>query len=76
MKSKKELDEYREDDGQIDMVGIDFINSNAKSQGIKAKLKPSSYKISVNISCKIDTGSNSKILQFHIYKCLFPRSTK
>ena len=39
---KVELDEYTEEDGQIDMVNIDFINSNAKSPGITAKFKKTS----------------------------------
>ena len=41
-----------------------------------AKSKISSYQNSENISCKIDMGSNSNILPFHIYKIIFPRSTK
>ena len=45
-----ELDEYTEEDGQIDKVNIEFINSNAESHGIVAKLKTSSYQNSVKIS--------------------------
>ena len=70
-----ELDEYTIEGRQIDIVNIDFINSNAKSLGIIAKLKDS-YQNSTNISYKIDMGSNSNILPFHIYKIIFPRSTK
>ena len=38
-KVEQELEEYTEEDGQIDIVNIYFINSNAKSPGIIAKLK-------------------------------------
>ena len=38
-----ELNEYTEEDGNIDRVNIDFINCNAKSPGIIAKLINSSY---------------------------------
>ena len=58
------LDEYTEMDGQIDTVNIDFINSNAKSPGIIAKLKTSSYQNSVNVTYKISTGNNSVISPF------------
>ena len=60
--------EQIEEDGKTDMVNIDFINCNAKSPGIIAKLKTSNYQSSADISYKIDTGSNSNIL--------FPRSTR
>ena len=73
---EQELDEYREEDGQINMVNIAFTDTNAKTPGIIAKLKTSSYQNSVNILCKIDTASISNILPFCIYKFLFPRSTK
>ena len=36
-----EIDEYIEEDRQIDRVNINFINSNAKSPGIIANLKTS-----------------------------------
>ena len=72
---EQELDKYTED-GQIDMVNINIINSNAKIQGIIAKLKTSSYQNSANISFKTDIGSNSNNLPFHIYKIIFPRSTE
>ena len=67
------LDKYTEEDGQINMVNIDVINSNAKSPGIIAKLKTSSYQNGVNILYKIDMSSNSNILPFCIYRVLFPR---
>ena len=47
---EQELDEYSEEDGQIDMVNIGFINSNAKSPGIIAKFKNGSQQNSVNFS--------------------------
>ena len=71
-----ELDKYTEEDRKIDTVNIDFINSNAKSPGIIAKLNTSSSQKPANISYKMDTGSNSHILPFYTYKILFPRSTK
>ena len=73
---EQEMDEYTEGDSQIDMVNIDFINSNVQSLGITAKLKTSSYQNSVNISYKTDTGRNSNILPFYIYKILSSKSTK
>ena len=42
-----ELDEYTEEDRQIDRVIVNFINSNAKNPGIIAKVKTSSYQKSV-----------------------------
>ena len=42
-KVEQELDKYTEEDRQIDMVNIAFINSNTKSPDIIAKLKTSSY---------------------------------
>ena len=75
-KVELKLDKYTEEDGQIDTVKTDFINCNANSWIILAKLKTSSYQNSVNISYKIHTGSKSNILPFCIYKILFPRSTK
>ena len=71
-----QLDKYTEEDGQIDMLNINFIKSNTKSPGLIAKLKTSSYQNIVKISYKVDIGSNSNILPFHIYKILFPRMTK
>ena len=41
---EQEIDDYPEENSHIDMVNTDFINSNAKSPGIIAKLKTSSYK--------------------------------
>ena len=67
------INEYTEEDNQIDIVNIAFINSNAKSPGIIQKLMTSSYQNSENISYKTDTGSNSNTLPFHIYKIIFPR---
>ena len=58
---EQEIDQYTEEDRQIDMVNIDCINCNAKSQGIIEKLRTSSYQNSVNISYKMDTVSNSNI---------------
>ena len=58
---KVELDKYREEDGQIYMVNINCINSNARGPGIIAKLKLISYQNSVKISYKEDTGSESNI---------------
>ena len=40
---EQEIDEYTEEDGKIDTVNIKFINSNAKSLAIIAKLKTISY---------------------------------
>ena len=40
---KVELDEYTEEDEQIDIVNIDFISSNAKIPGIIAKVHTSIY---------------------------------
>ena len=60
------LDKYTEEDGKINVVNIDFINSNAKSPNIIAKLKISGYQNSVNISYKIDIGSNSNYY-YHYY---------
>ena len=37
-KVEQEIDEYTEEDRKIDMLNIDFINSNAKSPGITAIL--------------------------------------
>ena len=61
-------------DSQIDMVNTDIIHSNAKSSGIIVKLKTSIFHNSINISYKIDTGSNSNMLPFCIFKILFPKS--
>ena len=58
---EQELDKYTEENGKVDIVNIDFINSNAKSLGIIAKFKTSSYQNSNNISYKIHTGNNSNI---------------
>ena len=70
------LDKYTEQDGQINTVNNDFINSNAKCPDILATLKINSYQNGVNILYKIDIGSKSNILPFCIYKIIFPRSTK
>ena len=72
-KVEQETDEYTEEDRQIDMVNIDFINSDVKSPGIIAQVETSSYQISANISYKIDMGSNGIILPFCKHKILFPR---
>ena len=55
------------------MVNVDFINPYVKNPVIIAKLKTSSYWNSTNISYKVNTGSNSNILQYHKYKIMFPR---
>ena len=55
------------------MVNIEFINSKAKSPGIIAKLKTSTYQKGMNILYKTDTGNNKNILPFPIYNLLFPR---
>ena len=65
-----ELDESTEEDGQIDMVNMNFIKSNAKSPAIIAKLKLLVTINSEKISYQVDTGSNNNILPFHIYKIL------
>ena len=75
-KSEQELDKYIEENGQIDMVKINFINSQAKSPGIIANFKTSSYQNSAKISHKVDRDRDSNILPFCLYKILFPRSTK
>ena len=66
---EQETDEYTEEDRQIDMVKIDFINSNAKIPGIITKLETSSYQNSANISYKIDMASNSNI--YHLINTKF-----
>ena len=68
------LEEF--EDSLIDTVINDLIHSNAKSSGIRAKLKTSSFHKVIKISYKIDTGSNSSMLPFHIFKILFPKSAK
>ena len=75
-KLEQELDEYTGEDGQIDMVNTNFINYNAKSPGIIAKLKTGSYQKSMPISYEVDIDNNSNILPFCIYETLFPMSTK
>ena len=69
---EQEIDEYTED-SQINTVNIDYINSNSKSPGIIAKLKDQLPKQCKHLVKKIDMGSNSNILPFHIYKFLFLR---
>ena len=59
------LEEFK--DSQIDTVNTDLIHSNAKGLGIITIFKTSSFLNSINISNKIDTGSNSNMLPFHIY---------
>ena len=51
-KVEQELDKYTEEDWQIDMVIIDFINSNAKSPGVIAKLQTRIYQNNANILYK------------------------
>ena len=71
-----ELDEYTEEDGQIDMVNIDFIHSNAKSPGIIAKLKTSSYKTVQAFHIKQTQAVTGIFFHFTYTKILFSRSTK
>ena len=73
---EQKINEYTGEENQIDMVNIDFINSNAKSPGIIEKLKTSRYQNIVNILYKIDIGCNSNNLPFHLFKIIFSRSTK
>ena len=67
---EQEIDEYTKEDGQINTVNIDFINSNVKCPGIIARLETSSYQ---NISYTIGMGSNNNILPFCKYKIPIPR---
>ena len=71
-KQYTKLEEF--EDSQINMVNTDNIYSNAQSSGFIAKLKTSSFHNSINVSYKIDTGSNSNMLQFCIFKILLPKS--
>ena len=59
---------------QNNMVNTDNIHSNAKSSGIIANLKTCNFHNSINVTYKIDTGSNSVMLPFHIFKILFHKS--
>ena len=61
------------EDGQINTVNTDHIIFNAKRSSIATKLKTSSFYSSINVSYKLDTGSNSNRLPFHIFKILFPK---
>ena len=65
----------KNEEGQIDLVNTDLSHTNAKSLGIVAKFKTSSLYSNVSVSNKIDTGNNSNISPFHIFKILFPKST-
>ena len=60
------------EDGQINMVNTDHIICNVKRSSI-ATLKTSGLYSSLNISHKLDTGSNSNRLPFCIFKILFPK---
>ena len=58
---EKEIDECQEEDSQIHIENINFINSNVRSPDIIAKLRTSSHQNSANFMYKIDMGSNSNI---------------
>ena len=73
---ESKIEQYIEEDQQIDMVNIKFLNHNHNSPGIVAKLKTGSHQNSAKISLKIDTGRNSNVLPYCVYKILLPTSLK
>ena len=63
-------------DSQINMLNTYIIYSHTKSSDIIAKLNTNNLHNRINISHKIDKGSNSNMLPFHIFKILFLKSAK
>ena len=60
-------------DKQNNMANTDILHSNAKSSGIIAKLKTSSFHDSIKFHIKY-TSSKNNMLLFCIFKTLFTRS--
>ena len=60
--------------GQINMVNTDHIICNVKRSSIATRLKTSCFYSSINVLYKLDTGSNSNRLPFHIFKIILPKS--
>ena len=56
------------EDGQINMVNTDHIIFNVRRSSMATELKTSIFYSSINVSYKLDTGSNSNRLLFHIFE--------
>ena len=73
--------EQHQDEDEIDKVNIysiyiDSITLNSKHSVITTNLNTSSRQAASVVSYKIDSGSNGNIMPFHIFKKVYPRSTK
>ena len=73
--------EQHEDKTDTDMVNINSININfitfiSKHSVITANLNTPSSQAALGVPHKVDSGKNGNIMPFHIFKKIFPRSTK
>ena len=73
---EKKQDQQHEIEDHIDIVNIHSIIFNRKWVVITAIQKTSSNQVSIIEPYKVDTCSGGNIMPLHLYKILFPRTTK